>query len=87
MSSDSEKHTMDVPVQKKKTPRAALRVKASGRQPGRPHKRLPIDILQARSAALTKKLAVLQAKKTLLADRLEAYAHESSLREADTTEA
>lgn len=71
--------TKPAPAKKKSAPRS----KATSRQPGRPYKRLAKDVLQTRSSALTKKLQVLQAKRTLLADRLEAYENETKLREQE----
>jgi hypothetical protein len=66
-------------AKKKAGPRSA----GKSRQPGRPHKRLQNDVLQTRSAVLSKKLQVLHAKKTLLAERLEAYTHEAQLRQQE----
>lgn len=66
-------------AKKKTAPRGA----GKSRQPGRPHKRLLNEVLQARAAVLSKKLQVLQAKKTLLAERLEAYTNERQLREQE----
>lgn len=71
----------DKTKQKKKT---APRGSGKSRQPGRPHKRLQNDVLQARAVVLSKKLQVLQAKKTLLAERLEAYTLETQLREQES---
>jgi hypothetical protein len=71
-----------------KAPRSALRnKKATVRAPGRPHKRLESDILRTRTFALQKKLQVLLAKKTLIAERLEAYEAESLLRNNETEHA
>ncbi len=70
-----------------KAPRSALRKKATVRAPGRPHKRLESDILKTRTFTLQKKLQVLLAKKTLIAERLEAYETESLLRNNETEHA
>jgi hypothetical protein len=63
-----------------KAPRSNTRKKETVRAPGRPHKRLESEILKTRTFALQKKLQVLLAKKTLIAERLEAYEAESLLR-------
>lgn len=84
MSSTENNASNAVPAQpkRKSAPRSALRTAAT-RQPGRPHKRLPADVLQARTTVLMKKLQVLNAKKTLIAERLEAYEAESKLRDVE----
>ena len=58
------------------------RKRSASRQPGRPHKRLQSDVLWTRTEQLRKKLEVLVAKRTLIADRLEAYEQEVQLRKA-----
>jgi hypothetical protein len=59
-------------VATRSAPRKALsRKKGTSRQPGRPHKRLTVDVLSARTSVLHKKLQVLMAKRTLIAERLE----------------
>jgi len=79
--------TEDVPEtvqpKRKAAPRAGGRKTSGIRPPGRPHKRLAVDVLQARTTVLMKKLQVLNAKKTLIAERLEAYEAESKLREIE----
>lgn len=62
------------------------RKRGNTRLPGRPHKRLQADVLQARTVVLQKKLQVLVAKKTLIGDRLEAYELEVQLRDKETHE-
>jgi len=83
MSSPGPASPKPAQPKRKSVPRSALRTGASTRQPGRPHKRLPADVLQARTTVLMKKLQVLNAKKTLIAERLEAYEAESKLRETE----
>jgi hypothetical protein len=70
-----------------RAPRTVLRKKATVRAPGRPHKRLEGEILKTRTSALQKKLQVLLAKKTLIAERLEAYEAESLLRNHEKEDA
>jgi hypothetical protein len=70
-------------AKRKVATRSAPRKKGGSRQPGRPHKRLPADVLSARTSVLTKKLHVLQAKRTLLAECLEAYVMENMLRQQE----
>lgn len=53
-------------AKKKTAPRGA----GKSRQPGRPHKRLLNEVLQARAAVLSKKLQVLQAKRRFLRSAL-----------------
>jgi hypothetical protein len=71
---------------RKSATRSAPRKKGGSRQPGRPHKRLAADVLSARTSVLTKKLQVLMAKRTLLAERLEAYEAENKLRQTEEAE-
>ncbi len=59
------------------------RDKPPAAQPGRPHKRLQNDVLSARTSVLHKKLQLLLAKRTLIAERLEAYENETQLREQE----
>ena len=73
-------------VKIKKAPRSALRKKAAPRAPGRPHKRLESEVLSTRTLALKKKLQVLVAKKTLIAERLDAYEAENDLRQKEQEE-
>jgi hypothetical protein len=63
--------------------RSAPRKKGVSRQPGRPHKRLTSEVLVARTSVLHKKLQVLLAKRTLIAERLEAYEAENKLRQEE----
>jgi hypothetical protein len=84
MSSDIEVQTNTQKMGK--APRSALRKKGAKRAPGRPHKRLETEVLSTRTIALRKKLQVLVAKKTLIADRLEAYEAESDLRQKEEQE-
>jgi hypothetical protein len=69
-----------------KAPRAAPRKRGAVRQPGRPHKRLLTDVLSSRTGILQKKLQVLTAKKTLIAERLEAYEQEMVLRDNEAAD-
>ena len=87
MSGNAETET-SVQVKIKKTPRAALanRKKGAPRAPGRPHKRLESEVLSTRTLALKKKLQVLVAKKTLIAERLDAYEAENDLRQKEEEE-
>jgi hypothetical protein len=71
---------------RKSATRSAPRKKGGTRQPGRPHKRLTADVLSARTSVLAKKLQVLMAKKTLIAERLEAYEAENKLRQQEEEE-
>lgn len=83
--------TTDMPTnipaegKRKIAPRSALgtRKKGVSRQPGRPHKRLSSEVLVARTTVLHKKLQVLLAKRTLIAERLEAYEAENKLRKEE----
>jgi hypothetical protein len=77
--SSTENVPETVQAKRKIASRTAPRKSLGTRQPGRPHKRLPADVLQ--TTVLMKKLQVLNAKKTLIAERLEAYDAESKLRE------
>ena len=85
MSSTSENMPPTEP-KRKSAPRSAPRKKGGTRQPGRPHKRLAADVLSARTSVLAKKLQVLMAKKTLIAERLEAYEAENKLRQQEEEE-
>ena len=85
MSSTSENMPTTEPKRKSAT-RNAPRKERGSRQPGRPHKRLAADVLSARTSVLTKKLQVLVANRTLLAERLEAYEAESKLRQQEEAE-
>jgi|LauGreDrversion4_2_1035121.scaffolds.fasta_scaffold705076_1 hypothetical protein len=85
MSSTSENMPTTEPKRKSAT-RSAPRKERGSRQPGRPHKRLAADVLSARTSVLTKKLQVLVANRTLLAERLEAYEAESKLRQQEEAE-
>jgi hypothetical protein len=60
----------------------ASRKRTASRQPGRPHKRLVGEVLNARTEQLRKKLEVLVAKRILISERLEAYEQEVALRKA-----
>ncbi len=71
---------------RKSATKSAPRKEGGSRQPGRPHKRLAADVLSARTSVLTKKLQVLMANRTLLAERLEAYEAESKLRQQEEAE-
>jgi hypothetical protein len=73
-------------AKRKGAPTSAPRKKGGSRHPGRPHKRLAADVLSARTSVLTKKLQVLMAKRTLLAERLEAYEAENKLRQSEEAE-
>ena len=91
MSGNAETETsVQVKIKGKegKAPRAALanRKKGAPRAPGRPHKRLESEVLSTRTLALKKKLQVLVAKKTLIAERLEAYEAENDLRQKEQEE-
>jgi hypothetical protein len=81
--SSTENVPETVQAKRKIATRTAPRKSLGTRQPGRPHKRLPADVLQTRTTVLMKKLQVLNAKKTLIAERLEAYDAESKLRELE----
>jgi hypothetical protein len=85
MSSTAETMPTTEPKRKSAT-RSAPRKKGGSRQPGRPHKRLAADVLGARTSVLAKKLQVLMAKKTLIAERLEAYEAETRLRQQEEAE-
>ena len=85
MSSTSENMPTTEPKRKSAT-RSAPRKERGSRQPGRPHNRLAADVLSARTSVLTKKLQVLVANRTLLAERLEAYEAESKLRQQEEAE-
>ena len=86
MSGNAETETSVQVKIKGKAPRSALRKKAAPRAPGRPHKRLESEVLSTRTLALKKKLQVLVAKKTLSAERLEAYDAETDLRQKEQEE-
>ena len=58
------------------------RKRGASRQPGRPHKRLQVGVLESRTEQLRKKLEVLVAKRILVAERLDAYEQEVALRKA-----
>ncbi len=63
--------------------RSAPRKNPGIRQSGCPYKRLAADVLRVQITVLMKKLEVLTAKKTLIAERLEAYEAENKLREQE----
>ncbi len=87
VDSTAEQQPMMTETKTKSAPRTAIRnaprKKGTSRQPGRPHKRLQNDVLSARTSVLHKKLQVLLAKRTLIAERLEAYENETQLREQE----
>jgi len=85
MSSTSDNMPTTEP-KRKSAHRSAPRKKGGSRQPGRPHKRLAADVLSARTSVLAKKLQVLMAKKTLIAERLEPYEAENKLRQQEEAE-
>ena len=60
--------------------------KGTGRKPGRPYRRLAMDVLALRKDTLHKKLQVLVARRTLLEDRLQAYEQEVLARSSDVQE-
>jgi hypothetical protein len=66
--------------------KSAPRKKGTSRQPRRPHKRLTVDVLSARTSVLHKMLQVLMAKRTLISERLEAYEWEKQLRDKEQAE-
>jgi hypothetical protein len=69
------------PTGSKLSPKAKKQSKATKPRPiARPHKRLPDEKLVTRIVELTKKLQVLDAKTTLLRDRLEVYQKEKQTR-------
>jgi hypothetical protein len=55
---------------------------AKARQPGRPHRRLDLQVLLSRKHILKKKLSLLQAKVTICEERLSSYDEEEGLRNA-----
>ena len=84
MSQSSDSPTTAPAESKRKiASRSAPRKKGVSRQPGRPHKRLTSEVLVARTSVLHKKLQVLLAKRTLIAERLEAYEAENKLRQEE----
>jgi len=90
MSQATDSPTTDLAEGKRKiasrsaiSSRSAPRKKGVSRQPGRPHKRLTSEVLVARTSVLHKKLQVLLAKRTLIAERLEAYEAENKLRQEE----
>ena len=60
--------------------------KGTGRKPGRPYRRLAMDVLALRKDTVHKKIQVLLARKTLLEDRLQAYEQEVVARSSDVQE-
>ena len=88
LDTTQEQTMTEVKLVATRAPRKALasRKKGTSRQPGRPHKRLTVDVLSARTSVLHKKLQVLMAKRTLIAERLEAYELETQMRDKEQTE-
>ena len=60
--------------------------KGTGRKPGRPYRRLAMDVLALRKDTVHKKIQVLLARKTLLEDRLQAHEQEVVARSSDVQE-
>ena len=60
--------------------------KGTGRKPGRPYRRLAMDVLALRKDTVHKKIQVLLARRTLLEDRLQAYEQEVVARSSDVQE-